>query len=336
MNTRRRGNGQGTAFKRGGKWTAQITIEIEKDEDGKIINRKFKSKGGFATKREALAYIPTMFNEPLEKRRATTFAELYDLWFEPHCQNITKHTVKGYTSAYAKCEALYKKEFASLKTADLQEVIDACTLSRRTKENIKCLFSNLYNYAMQNDYATKNYSQYVKLPKKSKSTKDAFTDAEIQKLWEDYNNGNSFTAYILIMIYTGMRYGEMCTVLKENINCDEKYIVGGIKSNAGIDRVIPINEKILPVIAKVYPTIDKRLLEISDKVYYTKFYGTLERLGMRKLNPHCCRHTFFTLTAKAGIQPAIITAIGGHGNYSTTMQYTHIKLNEMLDAVNKI
>ncbi len=339
---RARGNGQGTAFKRGNTWTAQVTIGITKDENGKIIKRQYRTKGGFKTKREALAYC----NELLHGTPTSptiTFTGLYELWSKEHYSRISKDAENGYKAAYAKCGALYARQFAGLKTFDLQKVVDDAKslkgepLSARAKADIKSLYNNMYKYALQNDYTEKDYAQYVVLPKKEKSKKDAFTQAEIDKLFEDYNNGNDFTGYILIMIYTGMRYGEISTIKKANVHLAEHYMVGGIKTEAGIDREIPICDKIFPIVEKFYNQGKKKLLEIHEKVFYNNFYVTLERLGIRKMAPHCCRHTTATALANADIAPAIIIAILGHEDYATTLKnYTHIKLDEMLDAINKI
>ena len=55
---KKRGNGQGTVYKRGKTW--QIELTLGKDDAGMRI-RKFK--GGFKTKKEALEYIPTLREE---------------------------------------------------------------------------------------------------------------------------------------------------------------------------------------------------------------------------------------------------------------------------------
>jgi integrase len=149
-------------------------------------------------------------------------------------------------------------------------------------------------------------------------------------LWKDYNSGNDFTGYILIMIYTGMRYGELNKIKKENINLKEKYMIGGIKTEAGIDRQIPICNKIFPIVESLYNQANKKILEMHEKVFYNAYYATLERAGIRRLPPHCCRHTAATALANADIPPAVIIAILGHKNY------THIKIDEMLSAVNKV
>jgi integrase len=331
-----RGNGQGTAFKRGGTWMAQCTVSIEKDDNGKIVKRNYKSKGGFKTKREALAYIPQLLEQPAGINPSITFAKLYDLWSEQHFDKVSKSTSDGYRAAYAKCGALYNRQFAQLKAADLQKVVDECEMSRRTKADIKSLFSNMYRYAIQNDYIDKNYAEFVKLPKKPKSKKDAFTAEERKTLWKAYNGGNKFVGHILVMIYTGMRYGEYSIVTKENVNLKEKYIVGGIKTDAGINRVIPLADCIIPIVKELYEQGEKKLLEIPEKKWYSTYYFVLEQLGIRRLNPHCCRHTTATALAAANVPPAVITAIMGHEDYSTTLIYTHMPLNDLLSAINKI
>lgn len=76
---------------------------------------------------------------------------------------------------------------------------------------------------------------------------------------------------------------------------------------------------------------------MHEKVFYNTFYATLERLSIIKLALHCCRHTKATALANADVAPAVIIAILGQEDYTTTLKnYTHIKLHEMLDAVNKI
>ena len=50
-----RGNGQGTAFRRGSTWTACVTIDwIQPSDPSKPKKPLRKTKGGFATKKEAI------------------------------------------------------------------------------------------------------------------------------------------------------------------------------------------------------------------------------------------------------------------------------------------
>lgn len=337
-----RGNGQGYAFKRGNTWTAQITL-WEQLPDG-TKKRRYKSKGGFKLKRDALAYIEKLKSEP-EVNTNISFNALYNAWSTFHYPRVSNDAANGYRAAYAKCSALYARPFASIRTAELQKVVDEAKtlkdnkpISRRAKADIKSLLSNMYNYALQNEYCNKNYAQYIVLDKKEKSKKDAFTTDEITAIWKDYEAGNNFAGYVLMMIYTGMRYGELAVLRCENVHIKERYLVGGIKTDAGIDRTIPIADKILPIVEKLLDgRKDGKFLTMHEKVFYNDFRCTLERCKIRVLSPHSCRHTTASALGALDIPPAVIIAILGHTDYSTTLtNYTHIKLPEMLDAINKM
>lgn len=332
---KQRGNGQGTVYKLpSGKWRAEITLFYKVDGD-KILQRKRKTKSGFKTKKEALAYLPILKNE--KEQKEITVAEIYDIWSKSHFQRIGKSKQSSYRTAYKKIEPLYYRKISSIKLSDMQEIVDNIKGGFYPKHDVKVLLNQLFKYAMIEDYCTKNYAQFIKLPPLEKSKKDAFTRSEIATLWWDYRKGNKFTGYILIMIYTGMRYGEISTILKENINLEKRYMIGGIKTEAGKNREILIPKKIYKIVEEKYNQNKTKLLEMSEEDFYTNFNDTIKRLGLRPvLSPHCCRHTCATLMAQAGVHPSIIKEIMGHKNYSTTLGYTHISLKSKLDAANKI
>lgn len=325
-----RGNGQGSVYKLpNGKYRAVITLGY--DENKKRI---YKTKSGFKTKKEALTYLPTLQNIT-KLPDNIKFNKLYKEWNAIHYPSISKSKKASYVIAYNKCEAIQYRNIAELRVKDLQGVIDSAN-GYYPKHDIKVLCNLMFKYAIQNDYISKNYAAFVKLPPLPKSNRSIFTDENISSLWEDYNAGNDFTGYILIMIYTGMRLGELKILKKENVFLEDNYLIGGIKTEAGIDRRIAINTKIKPIIEKFYKLRKVKLLEMNENNFYERYYETLDKLKIPKLTPHCCRHTFATLMAQSGAQPAIIKALAGHENYSTTLQYTHIQLEEMLNAINKI
>lgn len=326
-----RGNGQGSVYKLpSGKWRAAITLYYA--EDGR---RVYKTKSGFVKKKDALDYLEVLRGER-EVNSKIKFIDLYNEWSKQHYPRVSRDSEYGYRAAYKYCKNLYPWVFADLKSKDLQAIVDSCDKQRRTKADIKSLLNNMYKYAIENDYVEKNYATFIKLPPKEKTKNDAFTAKEIEALWEDYRKGSEFTGYILIMIYTGMRFGELATLKKKNMHIKERYMIGGIKTEAGIDREIPICERIAPIITKFYIKNQQKLLEMSEKLFYNSYRETLERLNIRPLKPHCCRHTFSTLMANSGVQPAVIKETAGHEDYATTMIYTHIKLDEKLKAVNSL
>ena len=334
---RSRANGQGSVYKTpNGKWRAVITLYYEQNPDGTRGKRHVQTKSGFTKKSDALTALREMQANPVEVDPGIKFIEVYNKWSASHYQRISKSTEDGYKAAYKHCVSLYPLAFAYIKTADLQAVVDSCQLGRRTKADIKSLLTNMYNYALENDIVTKNYAQFIKLPPKDKSSHDAFTVTERDALWTDYNATNSiYTAHILVMIYMGLRFGEFKILTKDNIHLKERYVIGGIKTDAGKNRTIPIADIIYPLVETIYNQADKKLLTVHEKVWYHEYRSVLTRCGIRPLDAHCCRHTCATALAEANVSPAVIKAILGHEDYSTTLIYTHISLEEMLRAVNR-
>mgnify|MGYP004474496643 FL=1 len=327
---KQRGNGTGSVYKLpNGKYRAVVVLGY--DTNKKRVQR---TKSGFKTKREALEYLPKLREAPnIEKIK---FNKLYEMWKNTHFLTIGKSKQQSYNTAYKRCSSLYFKNVDEIKLDDMQKVVDNCPGAYYPKQDIKVLLNNVLRYGVMNEYCKVNYAEYIKLPPLEKSKKTAFTDEEIKNIWAVYNKGNTFSGYILIMIYTGMRYGEISTIRKEDIHIAERYMMGGIKTDAGKDRQILISEKIAPIVERFYNICDKKLLEMSEEDFYNRFKAALNEAKTRPLTPHCCRHTFATLMAKAEVQPSIIKEAAGHANYSTTLGYTHIPLKTKLEAVNKI
>ena len=71
-----RGNGQGSVYQLPNKtWIAVCTVGYDVDAQGKK-HRRTRSKAGFKTKREAVAYLPTLAYQP-RQRASMTFQALY-------------------------------------------------------------------------------------------------------------------------------------------------------------------------------------------------------------------------------------------------------------------
>lgn len=156
-------------------------------------------------------------------------------------------------------------------------------------------------------------------------------------------NDIEFTDTILIMIYTGFRVGELLDLKTENIKLEEGIMIGGLKTEAGKDRIIPIHNKILPLIKNLYNPKNEFFIINSkgQQMKYSnyrreKFDVVMKKLGMNH-SPHECRHTFATLMSNADANSVAITKIMGHENYGLTKKvYTHKDVEELKKAVDSI
>jgi integrase len=315
-------NGYGSVTKLSGKrrnpYRVRITIDWEPNEETKRGKQIYQTIGYAKSRADGLAMLAEYHKNPYTIEASNvTFKEIFEKWSEKKFEKAeTKSTKQTYNAAYKHCSALYDMKFVEIKADHLQDVIDSCQRSSATKQNIKILFNQLYAYAIKNDVTGKDYSEFVDIGKREKSTKrKPFTDTEIQKLWDNVDR-LEFIDTILILIYSGMRIGELIEMKNENVNIEDRTMIGGIKTEAGKDRLIPINEKILPFVAKWKEVGHEYLFvnPLGKQVNYYTYRDTywkriVEQLELGEHLPHDTRHTFATLMDNAGANKLSIKKI---------------------------
>lgn len=303
--------------------------------------------GTFATKTEALDALERTKHQDINDRYNATFAEVYDLWKAEHFRDLTKKGIEQYEGAYKNSAELHSLKFRSIKLNQFQAVIDAHAAKGRSRSScnkLKQLFGQMCQWAIREDLITKNHAKFLKLPEEKAREKEIFSAEEIAKLWK--NSSDPTVQIILIMIYTGARIGELFSIEKKNVHLTEGYMVGGLKTEAGRDRIIPIKANIAEFIQELYDAAPDDGLLIEGRIGLThrvdhfrnrNYYPTLERLGIEKKTPHSCRHTFASMMAKADVRPEVLQKILGHSDYATTANiYVHKDISELRDAVARI
>ena len=350
----RRPNGMGTAYKMKGRrrnpWVAKVATG--KYKNGNI---KYLCIGYYKTKGEAIEALNKYSVAPISEKASMTIKEVYEEWNDLHFKEISKSTADCYKAAWKYFEAIENVEMKQLRTAHIQKVIDLCVRMGRsysTQKNISTLAIQLYKYAMQNDIVQKNYAEFAKVPKPERKEKEIFTAEEIQSLVD--NDSIPYVDTILILIYTGLRINELFSLRLANIDIENQTIVGGIKTEAGKNRIIPIHPKIMGYVLRYYNRqIQGNFGKAKERVpfilnkqgspmlpnHYRQaiYYPLLERLGIPKKTPHSCRHTFASLMAKYNDDIVATQKIIGHADYSTTANiYTHTDIEQLRKAVEKI
>lgn len=333
--SRRRGNGQGTVYKGSdGKWIAEYTIGW--DESDGVTHRRRRKKRGFATKNEALAYLPNMVQDLPQQDMNVKFKDLYKKWMERHAEKVSKSTINCYKSAYKYFSPIYYAEIAKIRTEHLQECVDKCPHGKRTKENMKALGTSLWKYAMQLDIVDRNYAEYIYIKKEETAVKMAFSAEQLDLMWASVETVPDIK-YVLLLCYTGMRLGEMLSALTANYHPDEGYFITGIKTEAGKDRVITISPKIKPFFED-FGKGKHLFTELSAKRFRNEiFYPALQALDMDEpkeddthlYTPHCCRHTFATLMKKVDAPATDKQKLIGHSKFEMTAHYTHTDIGSL-------
>lgn len=225
---------------------------------------------------------------------------------------------------------------AELRFAQLQAAVDAAPGGFYPKRDLKTLLGHLYRVAVREEAVAPEQDRvkYIELPGPPVSRRETFRPEEIAALWQDYRAGHQMAGYALEMIYTGMRPGELRQVRREDVHLKEQYLIGGIKTETGRNRVIPLPDLILPVIRSQLKDSRGRLVALREEAFYDGWARMVRRTGIRPLPPYCCRHTAATALNAAGVDQAVIMAILGHRSYDTTLIYTHISPERKVAAAN--
>lgn len=347
----RNANGSGTVYKLKGRrhnpWIARsfcgCEIAVNKKTGAEYAKANYETIGYFKTKDEAQATLFKNRLNPLSPKRDITLQELYTEWSNVYFKNISRSTADNYSSAWLYLTKYGRGKFADLRTSQMQDIVDNAEKSRSTLSKIKILCGLLYKYAMQNDIVNRNYAEFIRLPKEGARVEhDIMSDLDIKVLQE--NDDIQWVKVILILIYTGMRISEMLNLTRFSVDLQSGIITGGVKTDAGKNRIIPIGPKIMPYIKYWYDKKGDTLIcnakgkKIDTKTFRDKcFYETLELLNIKKVTPHTTRHTFATLMARASADPLSIQRIMGHTNYAfTANNYTHPYIEELKKAINLI
>lgn len=319
----RRGNGQGSVYKRGSTWTAQVQHYVNGE-------RKRVRKGGFKLKKDALQWIA---DGNLQTKK-TTFAGLYDEWLNSSAEKLSDSKRSAYKTAYNRIDRIANTDITLLSINELQTEING--LSYYQARDIKNLLSHLYKRAIAEGTVQTNLSSYMELPKLVEEEKTPYNEEEIKKIWEAYDKGDSFCAYPLLMIYTGMMPGELLNVKTDMIDWQNQKIVGaGLKTQERKKRPIMIPDIIIPVLHFLADGNEK-LVKRNRWAWYDDYHDMSIRIGIRDLPPYACRHTTASALSMADkVAPLAITRIMRQARVTTTERYQHAEEKSVLEALNK-
>lgn len=311
--------------------------------------------GFYATREEAMIALAEYNANPYDiKADNITFSEVYEKWSEQYFPTLSNpSSVRTVTAAYAYCNGLYDMRMKDIRVSHLEGTILNADVGSSTKSRIKSLFNMMYKYSLAHDICDKDYASVMFAngsPIKNERTKEPvpFTIDEITRLWNNIDKV-LFVDMILVGIYSGWRPQELSILKVKDIDLESKTMTGGLKTDAGKNRIVPIHSKIMPLIEKrmqeaaalhsdylfndtngqqgTYMTYDK---------YRKRFEKVMKVTGMNH-RPHETRHTFITLAKECDMNEYILKLIVGHAiNDITEKTYTHRTIEQLKTEIEKI
>lgn len=332
-------NGFGSIVKLSGNRRKPFAVRITTGwQDGKQVR---KYLGYYKSEAEALVALAEYHKNGVDLDLSKlTLNEVYDKWFDRiQKKDLSISVIRTHKMARDRFGRLGEMPIKNIKSAHLQDWMDNIDLKPSSKIKLKSTMNQVFEYATNNDIIIKNYASGLEINEKIEQVGKVFSDEELQILWD--NRDVKEVQQLLILIYTGMRIGEMLDMNRNNIHFDEGYMIGGKKTEAGRDRIIPIHHKIMPFIeeqlgdnywliqssrgtAKSYQNAAVKYRELFDK------YGMEHKI-------HDTRKTFTSWMHTNGVPMESIRKIIGHSGKGVTEKVYLFKTpKELVDIVNSV
>lgn len=348
-------NGFGSVYKLSGKrrhpWVAAKTFGWKINEETGKAKQLQKPIGYFATRQEAMTALVNYNENPYDiETENITFSEVYEKWTEEYFPTLgSNSSIRTITSAYKYCRPLYNMRMRDIRVNHLEQTIREATVGNSTKSRMKSVFNLIYKYAMKHEIVDKDYAQLCDSVKKpsSKIIRIPFSDDEIALLWDHIVF--PFVDMVLIGIYSGWRPQELAILKTADIDLNAMTFTGGLKTDAGKNRTVPIHPIILNLVKKNY---EKAICMNSDYLFndengqqgtsltYDKYRNRWKKIMKRfdlDHKPHDTRHTFITKPKAAGMNEYILKLIVGHAiNDITEDTYTHRTMDDLHQEIRKI
>lgn len=337
----------------------RITTGWEYNEKTGRQKQMYATLGYYPTRKAAMIALGKYNEDPYDLNAGkVTFEEIFEKWSFETYPDISASAKRGYNSAFQKFKKIHKTKMGEIKKAQIQQVFNEHShLSKAYQEKMRTVVRGMFKFCIENDIVTKDYSAFIKITATDteESIHTPYTEDEIRLLWDNISLpiGLKYSAkdirniypvdLILIMIYTGMRPGELLEIKCSNVNMKDRYMIGGIKTAAGKNRIIPLHDDIIPLIEKRLQQGGRYLVPYkSDNPPTTNQYrkymfdGIMEELKLEHL-PHDGRHTFATFADKCDLNPNMVKRIMGHTIDDITQNvYTHKDAADLVNAVNQI
>ena len=339
-------------------------VTIGKNDNGRPICKLLKPVAYFATYNEAYEALLNNAKNPYSIEKEITVQELFDEWMKMYVNTVIPARVITIRSAWKYAHTLYNLRFADIRVRHINSVLlngqveskgRIRKIPEAAKKNILLIFRSMYDYAIEYELVNHNYAKDVNTTKKIDNSvikgHIIFSKDELNTLWN--HKDDKYVSMVLIQCYTGWRPSELTNIKLDDINLENQFIVGGMKTDNGKNRIVPICPKIKALVEKQYYQAKEAKSEylfyytrykrsnpqrVSYKIYLNRMKDILLKYNLNQEHtPHDCRKTFVTLAKEYELDEYAIKYIVGHAIKDLTERiYTERTTQWLIDEMTKI
>jgi integrase len=191
------------------------------------------------------------------------------------------------------------------------------------------------------------------VPNKNDKREEVLSDGDMQRMIELSRKVYPCSRFYLLLPFlmsTGLRIGEACALLKEDVTFDGDGIPASIqivksKSAAG-KRIVHLTPRAGEALAACLKISTCEFVFTKgtngeapiDRLYPSFQFRTLKRkLGLAAgLVLHCSRHSFCSNLINKGVNLAVVRDLAGHSSVQITARYVHPDAGVLKDAINML
>ncbi len=273
-----------------------------------------------------------------------------------HFEVVARHYIRRYLptlkdSTAKEYRRLLEKEIMpafrgrtinSIKIDDVEGLQLARRKSPAVANKIITVLSSLFTWAADREMRSPDLVNPASKIKRFKSLpKETYLDQDgIETLLLSLPD-DSFGDIVKLLVLTGARKGEI-EGLEWGFIDWERSVARLPDSKTGAGRVIYLNKPALDILRNRKPLYGARGYVFPSAIggHYSstsdQWLRFRKQIDMEHIRLHDLRHTFASQAVNAGHSLAVIGALLGHSNVTTTQRYAHLQSNTLVDAANDI
>lgn len=350
----KRANGQGTIYKEKGRKALTAEISNIFFHEGERYCKRLR-KRGFRTKTEAQEWLDKQKQELDEwqlnitgealqafaqkaKQGKLTFSDVWKKYEEYHFPSLTKKTQKQYRLHREKCKRLDNLPYSDITALEYQECINKAGDTYDQKKKMKTVLTGLATFAIRQGWIKENLARVCILPEKPITHKKVFSHEEICLLWDYYNgkvkitptphkNGKMISnedyrracAALLIMLYSGMRPGELLNIKAANVDMIHHEISGAAtKTRESKKNPICFSTAISGIITDYILGEKNQFAAVEMETLRKQVDSLFNKLGMKHHELSACRTTFATFFSENETDEEPLRRLMRHTDIKTT------------------
>ena len=354
----------------------QKNITVGRKADGSYIRKTIYARTKKELELKAAEITQQLHQGIYVPEDKTTFGEITDIWLKQYNPTANEKWFYRQDSVINKhlLPTLRHMKLKDLKTYHLQSIINNMAkegLATSTMKQAKQTAVRILNVGVENDLVVRNVFSTVKVPTIEPNERRALTEEErelVNRTWQEHRMGHA----AMIMMYCGLRRGELLALTWEDIDLERKVLlvnksasilknqtqIKKPKSRAGV-REVPIPNFLADILRDlphpfelVCPDAQGDLM--TGTAYYRAWNSYLHYLNLQAggrdasrsqrkvqviehITAHMFRHTYASMLYEAGVDIKSAQRFLGHADIEMTLAvYTHLTKYKEAEAISSL